>query len=58
MTKKKDIVFVNHLTYIKKRRMQKYHAHKIMRFFRQYGIDPLWINSFVKVRKVLYKNKL
>lgn len=58
MTKKKDIVFVNHLTYIEKRRMQKYHARKIMRFFRQYGIDPLWINSFVKVRKVLYKNKL
>lgn len=58
MTKKKDIVLVNHLKYIKKRRMQKYHTRKIMRFFRQYGIDPLWINSFVKVRKVLYKNKL
>lgn len=56
MTKKKDIVKVNHLKYIKKRRMKKFHARKIMRFFRQYGIDPLWINSFVKVVKVLYKN--
>lgn len=55
MTKKKDIILVNHLKYIKKRRMQKNHARKIMRFFRQYGVDPLWINSFVKVRKILYK---
>jgi hypothetical protein len=58
MTKKKDIILVNHLKYIKKRRMQKYHARKIMRFFRQYGVDPLWINSFVKVRKYCIKNKL
>ena len=52
MTKKKDIVFVNHLTYIKKRRMQKYHARKIMRFFRQYGIDPLWIKPVGGIKPV------
>ena len=56
MAKKKDVVTVNNLKYVKKRRMQKFQARKIMRFFREYGADPLWVNSIVKVLKVLHNN--
>lgn len=53
---KKNIVAINHLKNIKKRRMQKYHARKWMRFFREHGVDPLWINSLKKVLILLNKS--
>lgn len=56
MTKKKNIVAINSLMNIKKRRMQKYHARKWMRFFREHGVDPLWINSLKKVLILLNKS--
>lgn len=56
MAKKKNIININQLKYIKKRRMQKYHARKWMRFFREHGVDPLWINSLKKVLILLNKS--
>lgn len=56
MVKKKNIIHINRLKYIKKRRMQKYHARKWMRFFREHGVDPLWINSLKKVLILLNKS--
>ena len=37
MTKKKDKIKIYQLNGIKKRRMQKYHARKILRFFINFG---------------------
>lgn len=56
MTKKKDKIKIYQLNGIKKRRMQKYHARKWMRFFREHGVDPLWINSLKKVLILLNKS--
>ena len=56
MVKKKDVIHINRLKYVKKRRMQKYHARKSMRFFREHGVDPLWINSVKKVLIILNKS--
>lgn len=56
MTKKKDIIEIKRLGCIKKRRMQKFHARKILRFFKEYGCDPLWINSLKKVMSILKMN--
>lgn len=56
MVKKKNVIHINRLKYIKKRRMQKYHARKCMRFFREHGVDPLWINSVKKVLIILNKS--
>lgn len=56
MVKKKIVININQLKYIKKRRMQKYHARKWMRFFRERGVDPLWINSLKKVLIILNKS--
>ncbi len=56
MVKKKNVIHINRLKYIKKRRMQKCHARKWMRFFREHGVDPLWINSLKKVLILLNKS--
>lgn len=45
MTKKKDKIKIYQLNGIKKRRMQKYHARKILRFFKDYEMDKFWIAS-------------
>lgn len=45
MTKKKDKIKIYQLNGIKKRRMQKYHARKILRFFKDYDMDKFWIAS-------------
>lgn len=43
MTKKTDSIKLNQLHLIKKRRMQKYHARKILRAYKVYDLDGFWI---------------
>lgn len=45
MTKKKDKIKIYQLNGIKKRRMQKYHARKILRFFKGYDMNQFWVTS-------------
>lgn len=45
MTKKTDNIKLYQLNAIKKRRMQKFHARKIIRFCRHYEINQIWIAS-------------
>lgn len=45
MTRKKDKIKLYQLNAIKKRRMQKFHARKIIRFYRLYEINQIWIAS-------------
>lgn len=45
MTRKKDKIKLYQLNAIKKRRMQKFHARKIIRFYRHYEINQIWIAS-------------
>lgn len=45
MTRKKDKIKLYQLNAIKKRRMQKFHARKIIRFYRPYEINQIWIAS-------------
>lgn len=53
MTKKKDIVKLNKLHLIKRRRMQKFHARKYMRLCKSYGGDPKslrYLQMFVSIK--------
>lgn len=43
MTKKTDSIKLNQLHLIKKRRMQKYHARKILRTFKGYEVSDIFI---------------
>lgn len=45
MTRKKDKIKLYQLNAIKKRRMQKFHARKIIRFYRHHEINQIWIAS-------------
>ena len=53
MTKKKDIVKLNKLHLIKRRRMQKFHARKYMRLCKNYGGGPKslrYLKMFVSIK--------
>lgn len=55
MTKKKDIVKLNKLHLIKRRRMQKFHARKIIRAFAPYAAeDDIWM----KITRLFLNNQL
>lgn len=55
MTRKKDNIKLNRLHLIKRRRMQKYHARKIIRAFTPYAApDDFWMN----VTRLFLDNKL
>lgn len=43
MTKKTDSIKLNQLHLIMKRRMQKYHARKILRAFKGYEVSDIFI---------------
>lgn len=46
MTRKKDSVKLNRLHLVKRRRMQKYHARKIIRAFAPYAAeDDIWMKT-------------
>lgn len=50
---KKDNLKLTDLNRIKKRRMQKYHARKIIRVFKQYDLTDYWINilkAFISIK--------
>lgn len=50
MTRKKDNVKLNKLHLVKRRRMQKYHARKILRAFSPYGIKGnIWFEIHTTV---------
>ncbi len=53
MTKKKDIVKLNKLHLIKRRRMQKFHARKYMRLCKNQGGDQKslrYLQMFVSIK--------
>jgi hypothetical protein len=55
MTKKRDNVKLNCLHRIKKRRMQKYHARKIIRAFTPYASNN---NIWIKITRLFLCNQL
>lgn len=55
MTRKKDCIKLNRLHLVKRRRMQKYHARKIIRAFTPYVAEcPFWLN----ITRLFLDNKL
>lgn len=55
MTRKKDSVKLNRLHLVKRRRMQKYHARKIIRAFAPYAAeDDIWM----KITRLFLNNGL
>lgn len=55
MTRKKDSVKLNRLHLVKHRRMQKYHALKIIRAFTPYEADcSIWL----KITRLFLNNQL
>lgn len=61
MTRKKDKIKIYQLNGIKKRRMQKYHARKILRFFKEYDMNEFWVTSlkmFISVKYVYTNPKM
>ena len=55
MTRKKDSVKLNRLHLVKRRRMQKYHACKIIRAFTPYEADcSIWL----KITRLFLNNQL
>ena len=55
MTRKKDSVKLNRLHLVKRRRMQKYHARKIIRAFTPYTADcSIWL----KITRLFLNNRL
>jgi hypothetical protein len=55
MTRKKDSVKLNRLHLVKRRRMQKYHARKIIRAFAHYAAeDDIWM----KILRLFLNNGL
>ncbi len=55
MTKKTDNIKLNRLHQVKKRRMQKYHARKIIRAYAPYaGTDDIWL----KITRLFLFNQL
>lgn len=55
MTRKRDIVKLNKLHLVKRRRMQKYHARKILRAFSPYAIKG---NIWFEITRLFLNNKL
>lgn len=55
MTKKRDNIKLNRIHLIKKRRMQKYHARKIIRAFAPYASDS---NIWIKITRLFLFNHL
>lgn len=61
MTKKKDIVKLNKLHLIKRRRMQKFHARKYMRLCKNYGGDTKslrYLRMFVSIKYLNLNSEL
>lgn len=58
---KKSLVKIYELNKIRKRRMAKYHARKIMREYKEFGLDSIWLASlkaFVSIKYVGIKPHL
>ena len=55
MTRKKDNVKLNKLHLVKRRRMQKYHARKILRTFSPYDIKG---NIWFEITRLFLNNQL
>lgn len=61
MTRKKDKIKIYQLNGIKKRRMQKYHARKILRFYKSYDMNQFWETSlkmFISAKFVYTDHKM
>ena len=59
MTKKTDSIKLNQLHMIKKRRMQKYHARKILRAFKDYEVSDIFIfalHVFISKKNIRFKD--
>ncbi|WP_289090385.1 hypothetical protein [uncultured Bacteroides sp.] len=59
MTKKKDKIKIYQLNGIKKRRMQKYHARKILRAFKGYEVSDIFIfalHVFISKKNIKLKD--
>lgn len=59
MTKKTDSVKLNQLHMIKIRRMQKYHARKILRAFKGYEVSDIFIfalHVFISKKNIKFKD--
>lgn len=59
MTKKTDSIKLNQLHLIKKRRMQKYHARKILRAFKGYEVSDIFIfalHVFISKKNIKLKD--
>lgn len=58
MTKKKDKIKIYQLNGIKKRRMQKYHARKIIRLNNYQGHIVAWLRLFISSKYLSLDSEL